>query len=310
MEIFKDIIIIIISIFVISKGAILLVDSSVRIAKKLRVSELVIGLTIVALGTSAPEFAVTILSAFRGLNNISVGNIVGSNIFNIGFILGGTAIIKSLTSSKTVIYRDGIFLFAGSLLLTFFLWDLTLSRIEGIILFALLIIYLGYLYFKKEPIEHDESDELYNWYDPLLLVASLVLVVGSSNFLVEAATGIAKIMGISNWVIGATIVAAGTSAPELATSIVAALRGKYGISVGNIIGSNIFNTFGVLGVAASTQNLTVIPEARINLILMILIVLIALIFLRTNWRISRREGIILFLISLIVLAVIIFMRTG
>ncbi|MEA3505819.1 MAG: calcium/sodium antiporter [Bacteroidota bacterium] len=298
MEIFINIIIIIISIVVISKGAILLVDSSVRIAKKLGVSELIIGLTIVALGTSAPEFAVTIISSLRGMSDISVGNIVGSNIFNLGFILGGTAIVRDLSTNKIVVFRDGGFLLAGSILLTFFLWDLTLSHTEGAVLFTLLFVYLGYLYWSKEPVEHTEEVHKYNWYDPLLLVLSLVMVVGSSHFLVESASLIAKIMGISDWVIGATIVAAGTSAPELATSIAAALRGHYGISVGNLIGSDIFNMYGVLGVASIMRDLPVDIGARANLIMLVIMILIAFIFMRTGWKISRREGILLVLLGL------------
>ena len=232
------------------------------------------------------------------MSNISVGNIVGSNIFNLGFILGGTAIIRSLATNKKVVFRDGGFLFAGTLMLTFFLWNLTLSRVEGIILVTLLFVYLGYLFWKKEPIEHEENAEKYNWYDPLLLVISLVMVVGSSHFLVDSATALARIMGISDWVIGATIVAAGTSAPELAISIVAALRGKHGISVGNLIGSDIFNMYGVLGITAIMRELPVDIGARSNLIMLVLMVLIALFFMRTGWKISRREGLILVLIGL------------
>ncbi len=298
IDVLKDILIVIISIIVVSKGAILLVDSSVRIAKKFKISQLIIGLTVVAMGTSAPEFAVTIMSSFRGLTDISVGNIVGSNIFNLGFILGGTAIIKSLSTNKKVTFRDGGFLLMGTIILTFFLWDLTLSRIEGIILFTLLFVYLGYLYFNKEPIEHDEPTGKYNWYDPLLLIISFALVIGSSHFLVNSASSLAKVMGVSDWVIGATIVAAGTSAPELATAITAALRGHYGISVGSLIGSDIFNTFGVLGIAAIMSDLSVDIGARSNLLLLVAMVVLVIIFMRKGWRISRGEGIILVLIGL------------
>lgn len=298
MEIFKDIIIIIISIIVISKGAIMLVDSAVRIAQRFGISELIIGLTIVAMGTSAPEFAVTIISSFSGKSDISVGNIVGSNIFNLGFILGGTAIIRSLPTTRTVVFRDGGFLFAGAMMLTYFLWDLTLTQVEGIILFLLLLVYIGYLYWKKEPFELEKNTKVYKWYDPLLLVVSIIMVVVSSLFLVEYASNLAKIMGVSDWIIGATIIAAGTSAPELAISIVAALRGHYGLSVGNLIGSDIFNLYGVLGVASMMRDLPVDIEARTNLILLLVMVLIALFFMRTGWKISRREGIVLVLLGL------------
>ena len=293
MVVIKDIVIIIICIVVIAKGATWLVDSAVRIARKFGISELGIGLTIVSLGTSAPEFGVTILAALRGMGDISVGNIVGSNIFNLGFILGGTAVIHSLKTDKTVVTRDGAFLLFGTILLTFFLWDLTLNRVEGVILFSLLFAYLGFLYWKKEPIEHDGKMREYHWYDPLLLITGMGMVLGGSHFLVEAAVNLAKIMGISQWVIGATIVAAGTSTPEFATSLVAALRGHHGLSVGNLIGSDIFNMFGVLGLAAIMRDLPVDMGARSNLVMLVLMVFIVLIFMRTDWRISRKEGIVL-----------------
>ncbi|MGM5470287.1 calcium/sodium antiporter [Flavobacteriaceae bacterium LMO-SS05] len=293
MDVITDVAIVIVSILLILKGAMLLVDSAVRIAHKIGISELVIGLTIVAIGTSAPEFAVTIISAIKGQTDISVGNIVGSNIFNLGFILGGTAIIKSLSTSKKIVFRDGGTLLFGTLLLIVFLWDLELNRFEGVVLFSLLILYISILLFKKETIEHDESVGLYKWSDPFVLILGLVLVVVSSHFLVDSASALARSMGVSDWIIGVTIVAAGTSAPELATSIVAAFRGKHGISVGNLIGSDIFNMFGVLGVASMMKNLHVDIGARIDLILLSFMVLLALVFMRTGWKITRTEGIIL-----------------
>ncbi len=293
MEILKDILIILLCIVVIAKGAVWLIDSAIKITRRLGISELVIGLTIVAMGTSAPEFSVTILAALRGMGDISVGNIVGSNIFNLGFILGGIAAIQGLKTDKKVIYRDGVFLFFGTLLLTGFLWDLTLWRVEGVILFALLLGYLGFLYWKKETFKIETRANQLRWSDPLLLLSGMGMVLGGSHFLVESAVDLAKAMGISEWVIGATIVAAGTSAPEFATSLVAALRGHHGISIGNLIGSDIFNLFGVLGLAGIMRNLPVDIGARSNLIILALMVFVVLVFMRTGWRVSRREGIVL-----------------
>jgi len=276
-----------------------MVDASVRIARKLGVSELVIGLTIVAAGTSAPEFAVTFLAAFRDMGDISVGNIVGSNIFNLGFILGGTAIIRSLATNGKVVIRDGGFLLIGTLMLTGFLWDLTLNFVEGSILLVMLIAYLGHLFWNKEPVEIEvEEEQSYNWYDPFILILGLVLIVGGSHFLVISASDLAELAGISQWVIGATIVAAGTSAPELATSIVAAMRENYGISVGNLLGSDIFNMYGVLGVTAMIKELPVDPEAQSNLLALVFMVVVVLVFMRTGWRITRWEGIVLVLIGM------------
>jgi cation:H+ antiporter len=300
MKIAIDIAIIIVTILLIAKGAGWLVDSSVRIARKFNISELVIGLTVIAIGTSAPEFAVTVTAAIRNMGDISVGNIVGSNIFNLGLILGGTAIFRSLKTSKKLVYRDGLFLLGGTIGLTFFLWDSKLNFTEGAVLFAMLIIYLGYLYWKKEPVNLEEAEnaEPYKKYDPLLLLFSLILIVASSHFLVESASDLAAIFGISQWVIGATIVAAGTSAPEFATALVAAYKGHHGMSVGNLIGSDIFNMFGVLGVAAIIRELPVDAEARTNMLLLIGMVLLVIVFMRTNWKIGRLEGIILVLIGL------------
>jgi cation:H+ antiporter len=300
MEIIIDIVIVIATIFLIAKGANWLVDSSVRIARKFNISDLVIGLTVIAIGTSAPEFAVTILAATRDLGDISVGNIVGSNVFNLGFILGGTAIIRSLKTEPKVVYRDGGFLLAGTLMLTFFLWDLKLVFYEGLILFVSLFLYLGYLYWKKEPFEAEEVSDIdkYRKTDPFLLIFSIALVVASSHFMVDSASSLAAYMGVSQWVIGATIVAAGTSAPEFATALVAAYKGHYGMSVGNLIGSDIFNVFGVLGLAAIIRDLPVDPEAMGNMYLLIAMVAIVIIFMRTGWKISRVEGALLFLLGL------------
>ena len=299
MIIIKDIVILLVSIIVIGKGAVWLVDAAARVAKHFGISELVIGLTVVAFGTSAPEFGVTILAAIRGMGDISVGNIVGSNIFNLGFILGGTAIIHSLKTSRTIVFRDGIFLLFGGILLSVFLWDLTLSKIEGIILFTLLVLYLLYLYFNKETIETEEpTHAMYRW-DPILLFVGIGLVIVGSHFLVESAVSIARFMGVSDWVIGATIIAAGTSAPEFATSLTAAMKSRYGMSVGNLIGSDIFNLFGVLGIAGIMRNLSVGHDAHINLIILSFMIAVVIIFMRTGWVVSRKEGIILVMIGLL-----------
>jgi len=298
MQILKDVIIILVSMIVIGKGAAWLVDNAAKIAKTLGLSELVIGLTIVAFGTSAPEFGVTILAAIKGMGDISVGNIVGSNIFNLGFILGGTAIIHSLKTNRSVVYRDCFFLLAGTIFLTLCLWDLTMGRIEGIILLTSLFFYIGYLYWKKHPVEKKVSAKKLHWIDPFLLLLGMGMVIGGSHFMVDSAVSLAEAIGISDWVIGATIVAAGTSAPEFATSLTAAYKGHYGISVGNLIGSDIFNMFGVLGLAAILRNLPVSIGVRPNMVVLVLMVGLVIVFLRTGWIISRKEGIVLVSIAL------------
>ena len=299
MEILTDVTIVLVCVGVIAKGATWLVDSASKIAKRLGISELVIGLTILALGTSAPEFAVSILAALRGVGNIAIGNIVGSNIFNLGFILGGTAIIHSLKTSRILIVRDGFFLLFGTFLLLFFLWDLTLTKFEGGVLFSLLILYLGYLYVKREPLETKQVMGKMYWWDPLMLIGGLAMVLVGAHFMVESAINLARYMGVSEWVIGATVIAAGTSAPEFATSLAAALRSRYGMSVGNLIGSDIFNLFGVLGVAGILNNITVSLDARMHLVFLSLMVALVLVFMRTGWVVSRKEGYILVMIGLV-----------
>ena len=299
MEILTDVTIVLVCVGVIAKGATGLVDSASKIAKRLGISELVIGLTILALGTSAPEFAVSILAALKGVGNIAIGNIVGSNIFNLGFILGGTAIIHSLKTSRILIVRDGFFLLFGTFILLFFLWDLTLTKFEGGVLFSLLILYLGYLYVKREPLETKQVMGKMYWWDPLMLIGGLAMVLVGAHFMVESAINLARYMGVSEWVIGATVIAAGTSAPEFATSLAAALRSRYAMSVGNLIGSDIFNLFGVLGVAGILNNITVSLDARMHLVFLSLMVALVLVFMRTGWVVSRREGYILVMIGLV-----------
>ena len=293
--------IVLISIAAIIFGSIWLVDSTVRVSRKLKIPELVIGLTIMAMATSAPEFMVTIMSALRGIGDISVGNIVGSNIFNLGFILGGTAILHSLKTDSKVTYRDGGFLLFGTFLLLIFLsFDHKLDRYEGYILISLLVIYLTYLFWKKEvPVPEAETGDM-RPYDPLLIILGIALVLAGAHFMVDSARSLAKVMGVSDWVIAATIVAAGTSAPEFAISLVAAIRGRYGLSVGNLIGSDIFNIFGVLGVAAIlNKELPIDAESTFSLFLLSAMVFLVIIFMRTGWKISRKEGIILVSIGLL-----------
>lgn len=291
-------------------GSSWLVDSAAKIAKKFNISELVIGLTVVAFGTSAPEFAVSISAALQNYGDVSVGNIVGSNIFNLGFILGGCALIVPIQTSPLVIKRDGTFLIAGTVLLClfipfwaswlFFLTPGVLTQIEGIILFALLAVYLLYLYFKRSEIDMDELPaDAATWKDGGMLLLGLLLVVGGAHFLVEFAVVIAKMVGISNWVISVTIVAAGTSIPEVATSLTAALKGRYGISAGNLIGSDIFNMYGVLGLAAIINPLEVDPAAKGSVLALFLMVVLALFFMRTGWRVSRFEGFLLVMVAML-----------
>jgi cation:H+ antiporter len=300
MDLFLNIAIIIATILGLWVGAVWVVEAAARLARRLGMSELVIGLTVVAVGTSAPEFAVTIAAALRGQADISVGNVVGSNIFNLGFILGGVALVQAMNTTRTLVWRDGMVLVGVTFLLLFFLWDLTLSRLEGLALITLLALYLFYLIYRRQAAGDDEIPagdfQLWDW--PRLL-GGMVLIAVSGHFLVDAASSLARFMGLSDWIIGVTIVAAGTSTPEMATSLIAVLRGRYGISAGNLIGSDLFNLLGVLGLAALIRPLTVDAGAYGSLILLSTLVVLVVIMMRTGWKISRPEGAFLIIVNLL-----------
>ncbi len=291
---------VVMSIFLLWKGSDWLVDRAVRIAQHVGVSQLVIGLTIVAFGTSAPEFAVTIGAAVQGQANISVSNVIGSNVFNLGFILGGVSIIRAIQSSKQLIWRDGMLLVVATACTLLFLWDQHLSRFEGMILFLGLIVYNLFLIFqKKEPdLEHHPSTSIV--IDGVVLVLGIVLVILGGYFLREGAVGIARVIGISEWVIGITVIAGGTSAPEFATSLMASLKGHHGISAGNLVGSCLFNILGVLGLAGFLRPMVVSPNVQRSLFMLMGLVIVALVVLRTRGELSRREGILLVGLSLLI----------
>ncbi len=289
-----------IALILLWKGADNLVESAAKIAYTLGISQLVIGLTVVAFGTSAPEFVVTLNAAIRGESNISVSNVIGSNIFNLGFILGGVAIIQTIKTTPKLVWRDGMVLLSTVIAILLFLWDLKLERWEALILFAGLIVYILFLYIKREPVEELEVElEKATWKEYVRLIISIVVVILGGHLLVEGAVGIAKIVGISDWVIGVTIVAAGTSAPEFATSLMATLRGHHGLSAGNLIGSDLFNLMGVLGLAGLIRPMTVSHHAHSSTLMLVGMIVFVLILMRTGWKISRWEGILLVVINLV-----------
>ncbi|WP_207261635.1 calcium/sodium antiporter [Desulfovibrio sp. Huiquan2017] len=284
-------------------GANWIVTSAALIARKYNVSELVIGLTIVAFGTSAPEFLVTVNAAFRGQNDLSLSNVVGSNIFNLGFILGLMAVIKPLVSNRTIVYRDGLLLFlttAGILAVSF---TGQLSRLFGGCLVALLICYLVYLGVKREAVGAEELEEtrgrVATWRDGVWLGAGFVAIAAGGDLMVSAATSIATTLGVSSWVIGVTIVAAGTSLPELVTCLAASVRGKNEMLLGNLIGSDFFNFAGVLGLTCLLKPLPVSSEALSGLIVLVGMVGLVLVILRTGWKVRRWEGALLIGINLV-----------
>ena len=310
MSDWQHVLAIVTSILLMAGGAHVAVESSCRIGRRLGVSQLVIGLTFVALGTSLPELTVTLVAAFEGQGGISVGNVVGSNVFNLGFILGGCALVSAIPTSRTLMVRDGFILLLAATFLTLMLyWDLTLGRFEGGVMLLGLIAYIFFLYWTgarhaseaewvSEAVGDDAAKQSGSLMKDLLVFSvGLAVVIGASQLLVHSATHIARVMGVTEWVIGVTVVAAGTSAPELAVSVVSLMKGRFDISAGNLIGSDLFNILGVLGVAGLVHPVTVSAQTRPSLILVPASVLLLLVFVRTGWRISRLEGGLLFLVG-------------
>ena len=254
MEILLQIILLCVGFFMLVKGADLFVDGSSGIATKFKIPQLVIGLTIVAMGTSAPEAAVSITAALKGNADITVGNIVGSNILNILIILGLSALITPLMVAKSTIKAEIPFMILITFLLLGVGYDGTIGLLEGIILLVVFLIYLGYLFLLalKDRDKADEDIKEISVAKALIwTVVGLFLIVFGSNVTVDAATKIAQVLGLSERFIGLTIVALGTSLPELFTSVSAARKGNADIAIGNIVGSNIFNILFVIGVSAS-----------------------------------------------------------
>lgn len=281
-------------------GADWLVAAAVRIARKMGVSPLFIGLTIVAIGTSAPEFAVSISSAARDEIAISVGNIIGSNIFNLGFILGGLAFFIVIPTTRKLVMRDGSMLIATTLLLVIFFADGIMVWWEGVIFLLILFFYIGWLIYQQEGSEADLDDTEFKWTDILLFLVGVGVVITSSRFFVSSASTIADFYGISEYVIGVTVVAFGTSAPEIATSAVALIRGDTDISAGNLIGSNLFNQLGVLGLAsiiAPSRSMVISPNAQESALILLLLMIVVVWVMRTDWKVTRAEGALLFLFA-------------
>lgn len=255
MEALLQILLVVVGFVMLVKGADWFVDGAAGIAERFGIPQLVIGLTIVAMGTSAPEAAVSISAASKGTADITIGNVVGSNILNILVILGVTSVIVAVAVQKsTVRYEIPFMIGITVLLLLFGITGNEVNRIEGAILWVFFILYIVYLYRmtkNQEPEQEEKKKEKASvWQLLVLVLVGLALVVSGSNVTVDAATKLAKIVGLSDKFIGLTIIALGTSLPELVTSVSAARKGKADIAIGNIVGSNIVNILFVVGTTA------------------------------------------------------------
>lgn len=284
---------------ILTLGAESLVRGASSIALKLGLSPLIIGLTIVAFGTSAPELAVSIKSAVAGNSGIALGNVIGSNIANIGLILGITALIRPIKIESQMVKRDIPIMIAASLLFWGLLLDDGLSFIDGAILTTLLVTYLSYSYFtadKQTSAENEaEAAGQSQWLSIIFIIVGISMLVGGGILFVDGAVALAQSFGISEIIVGLTIVAIGTSMPELVTSIVAALKGQSDIAIGNVVGSNLFNILGILGVTALIHPIIGNDISALDWQVMIGLAVMLLPFAYTGLRIGRREGAILVL---------------
>ncbi|PCR90019.1 calcium/sodium antiporter [Natrinema ejinorense] len=317
MVLVGDVVLLVTAVFGLWIGARLLVTGASRLASAAGVSALVVGLTVVAFGTSAPEIVVSTGAALEGQGDISVGNVVGSNLFNLAVCLGVVAVLSPFRVSETLLRRDALAMAASTVVATVVLADGIVTRPDGGILLVLLSVYLGALgvavrnrgdtdVVGTEPLEGadvataapvgsdgDDGPKVGLGREIVRILFGLVLVIVGGRALVEAAVGLALAVGVSEWVVGATIVATGTSLPELVTSVVAARGDNVSIAAGNVIGSNVFNALGVLGIAAVARPLTVDPAVFLGLAWLAVVTVLATVVLATGRTLTRLEGVVL-----------------
>jgi K+-dependent Na+/Ca+ exchanger related-protein len=298
-----DYIILLISFVLLVKGADFFVGGSVNIAKKFNIPEVIIGLTVVALGTSAPEFAVSVSASLAGQNSIAISNVIGSNIFNILLVLGITSVIKPCKVDKSLIQKDIPFSFIITVMLLILILDIfigqdtknMISRADG---FILLLLFCMFLYYTirgaLKNMRKSESGEKSIINLPKSLVIAIVGLAGivfGGKFVVTSATNIANSLGVSQTVIGLTIVACGTGLPELVTSIVAAKKGNSDVAIGNVVGSNIFNILFVLGASSAIHPFNVDKLSLYDITILLGITLLFCTFAYIGKKITRIQGI-------------------
>lgn len=292
-----QVLLLIFGIVVVLKSADWLTNGAVGLATKLGISQIVIGLTIVAIGTSMPEFFVSIVSAIKGTPDLAVGNIVGSNIFNVLLIVGVAATVAPIAIQRATVRRDIPIAIVASIMLTFMMLDDNISRIDALILFAAFIafIWITLRNSKNDANEKDASTEkvIPTWKSVLFIIFGLVGLVLGSNIFVDNASSLAHGWGISDAVIGLTIVAGGTSLPELATSAVAARKGDSGIAIGNVLGSNVFNILMILGLTGIISPMHIQNITYIDMAVMVISMALFWLFSFTKLRVERWEGYVL-----------------
>lgn len=300
-----DILILILGFLLLIKGADFFVDGSSSIAKKFKIPPMVIGLTLVAFGTSAPELAVSIDAALALSNGLVFGNVIGSNIANTLLILGLSAAITPISISKKTIFKEMPFLIVSTIAMAVMAMDKLidnsrnlLSRVDGMILLLLFVIYffsmIEMIVNNKEK-DSEEVESMPLLKSSVLTVFGLIAIVMGADLTVTSAVSIAALFGLSETLIGLTVVAVGTSLPELITSVVAAKKGENDIAIGNIIGSNVFNILLVLGVSASINPIIISSRNYIDLVILIIATVTTMLIMFTGSKISKWEGRLMYL---------------
>lgn len=285
-------------------GADKFTDGASSVARRLNMSEMVIGLTVVAMGTSMPEFVVSFFSALDGKADMSIGNVIGSNIANILLIIGISSILIPMSLTHKLLTRDILFVLLSSLILVVLSYDGNLSRSDGLVLLLCFCMYMVYSYYvaKGNSDAQTNQGKTYNWSMTVLYsFLGLACLVGGGQMLISSASALAISCGMSEKVVGLTILAVGTSLPELATSIVAARKGSKGLAFGNAIGSNLFNVFFVLGASATIYPLSIQGISLLDWVAFVGSGIILLVFGGTEYKISKTEGIAMISIYLLYL---------
>ncbi len=291
-----DIVLIIAGVAMVLYGADRLTEGASALARRMNVSEIIIGLTIVAAGTSAPELFVSLVSALKGTPDMAIGNVVGSNTMNAMLIVGCAAMVAPMSISRNTVRKDIPFAVAASVLLPLLTIDAAIGRIDGIILLAGFAAFMYYTLSQAKTGEAAPSDEtkMQNpWLSVFFVVLGLALLVIGSNIFVDSASRVAYALGLSEAVVGLTIVAGGTSLPELATSVVAARKGQSAIAIGNVIGSNVFNILMILGLTATISPMQIQGITHIDLLMMLGSIVMVWLFSRTKYTVERWEGALL-----------------
>ena len=276
-------------------GADRLTEGASALARRMNIPEIIIGLTIVAAGTSAPELFVSLVSALKGTPDMAIGNVVGSNTMNAMLIVGCAAMVAPMTISKSTVRKDIPFSVAASVLLILIAFDSFLGRFDGVVLLAGFAAFMYYTLSqaKNGEAEQTEVKSMNPWLSVMYVILGLALLVVGSNVFVDSASEVAYALGVNEGVVGLTVVAGGTSLPELATSVVAARKGQSAIAIGNVIGSNVFNILLILGLTATISPLQIQGITMVDLCMMLGSVVLVWLFSRTKYTVERWEGAVL-----------------